>query len=110
MRVLIVEDDRALAHFLGQGLRLDGHEVAVAGDGEAGLSSAAEMRPELMILDLGLPRKDGLEVLAEMGQRFGSTSVLVLSGRAEREERVRCLEMGADDVVGKPFSFHELRA
>ena len=110
MRVLIVEDDSALGQFLCQGLRLDGHEVAVVADGEAGLSAAAELRPELMILDLGLPRKDGLEVLAEMGQRFRSTSVLVLTGRAGMEERVRCLEIGADDVVGKPFSFHELRA
>ena len=110
MRVLIVEDDSALGHFLCQGLRLDGHEVAVAGDGEAGLNSAAALRPEVMILDLGLPRKDGLEVLMEMGERFRSTSVLVLTGRSEMEERVKCLEMGADDVVRKPFSFHELRA
>ncbi len=110
MRVLIVEDDSALGHFLCQGLRLDGHEVSVAGDGEAGLNSVAALRPEVMILDLGLPRKDGLEVLMEMGERFRSTSVLVLTGRSEMEERVKCLEMGADDVVRKPFSFHELRA
>jgi DNA-binding response OmpR family regulator len=110
MRVLIVEDDSALGHFLGQGLKLDGHEVGLAADGEAALALAAHMRPELMILDLGLPRIDGLEVLAEMGERFGSTSVLVLTGRAGMEERVRCLELGADDVVLKPFSFHELRA
>src|ERR1039458_2835236 len=110
MRVLIVEDDSALGHFLGQGLKLDGHEVGLAADGEAALALASQMRPELMILDLGLPRMDGLEVLAEMGERFGSTSVLVLTGRAGMEERVRCLELGADDVVLKPFSFHELRA
>jgi DNA-binding response OmpR family regulator len=110
MRVLIVEDDSALGSFLGQGLKLDGHEVGLAADGEAALTLAAEMRPELMILDLGLPRIDGLEVLTEMGERFGSTSVLVLTGRAGMEERVRCLELGADDVVLKPFSFHELRA
>ena len=110
MRVLIVEDDSALSHFLCKGLRLDGHDVAVAGDGEAGLSAAEELRPELMILDLGLPRKDGLEVLVEMGERFRSTWVLVLTGRGEMEERVKCLEIGADDVMRKPFSFHELRA
>ena len=110
MRVLIVEDDSALGHFLDQGLKLDGHEVALAEDGEAALASVAQIRPEVMILDLGLPRMDGLEVLAEMGECFGSTSVLVLTGRAGMEERVRCLELGADDVVLKPFSFHELRA
>jgi DNA-binding response OmpR family regulator len=110
MRVLIVEDDAALGHFLVQGLTADGHDVELAVDGEDALEYAAKLSPDLMILDLGLPRKDGLEVLAEMGERFRSTSVLVLTGRAEMEERVKCLELGADDVVLKPFSFHELRA
>ena len=110
MNVLIVEDDSALGHFLQQGLKLDGHDVAVVTDGEAALELAAKLRPELMILDLGLPRMDGIEVLAEMQEHFRSTSVLVLTGRAEMEERVKCLRLGADDVVMKPFSFHELRA
>jgi DNA-binding response OmpR family regulator len=110
MRVLIVEDDVALGGFLRQGLTLDGFDVALAADGEAALASAAKLRPELMILDLGLPRKDGMEVLAEMGEHFRSTSVLVLTGRAAMEERVACLELGADDVVLKPFSLEELRA
>jgi DNA-binding response OmpR family regulator len=110
MHVLIVEDDVALGHFLGQGLRLDGHEVAIVEDGESALEYAARRRPELMLLDLGLPRKDGMEVLAEMSERFASTSVLVLTGRSEMEERVKCLELGADDIMLKPFSFHELRA
>jgi DNA-binding response OmpR family regulator len=110
MLVLIVEDDAALLHFLDQGLKLDGHEVSLATDGEAALEAAEKLRPEAMILDLGLPRKDGIEVLAEMRKRFPSTSVLVLTGRADMEERVKCLDLGADDVVLKPFSFHELRA
>lgn len=110
MHVLIVEDDAALRHFLEQGLKHDGHDVTEAADGESGLASAARVHPDLMILDLGLPRMDGMEVLAVMQQQFGSTSVLVLTGRAEMEERVRCLEFGADDVVLNPFSFHELRA
>jgi len=110
VNVLIVEDDSALGHFLQQGLKLDGHDVAVVTDGEAALESVAKLRPELMILDLGLPRMDGIEVLAEMQEHFRSTSVLVLTGRAEMEERVKCLQLGADDVVLKPFSFHELRA
>lgn len=107
---MIVEDDISLGQFLSRGLQLDGHEVALVADGEAALASAEKLRPELVVLDLGLPRKDGMEVLAEMAQRFRSTSVLVLTGRAEMEERVKCLELGADDVVLKPFSFHELRA
>ncbi|HEV2619878.1 MAG TPA: response regulator transcription factor [Acidobacteriaceae bacterium] len=110
MHVLIVEDDTALGHFLGHGLKLDGHEVSVVGDGDAALAFAARVRPEVMILDLGLPEKDGMEVLAQVGERFKSTSVLVLTGRTEMEDRVKCLELGADDVVEKPFSFHELRA
>ena len=110
MHVLIVEDDSALGHFMDQGLKLDGHEVSVVTDGETALESAEKLPPELMILDLGLPRMDGIEVLREMQQRFRSTSVLVLTGRAGMEERVQCLELGADDVVLKPFSFHELRA
>jgi DNA-binding response OmpR family regulator len=110
MRVLIVEDDSALRHFLGQGLKLDGYQVELAVDGEDALALAAQMLPEVMILDLGLPRMDGLEVLEQMVERFGSISVLVLTARAGMEERVRCLELGADDVVLKPFSFHELRA
>ena len=110
MLVLIVEDDAALLHFLDQGLRLDGHEVQLANDGEAALEAVEKLRPEVMILDLGLPRKDGMEVLAEMRERYPSTSVLVLTGRAEMKERVKCLDLGADDVVLKPFSFHELRA
>jgi DNA-binding response OmpR family regulator len=110
MRVLMVEDDFALAQFLRRGLGLDGHEVTVADDGDAALELAEEVRPEIMILDLSLRRGDALEVLETMGRRLRSTSVLVLTGKAEMEETVRCLELGADDVMHKPFSFHELRA
>jgi len=110
VQLLIVEDDSALLHFLEQGLKLDGHEVTVAGDGESALVNAAKFHPEVMILDLGLPRMDGMEVLAALQRQCISTSVLVLTGRAEMQERVKCLELGADDVVSKPFSFHELRA
>jgi DNA-binding response OmpR family regulator len=110
MQVLIVEDDAALGHFLDKCLTLDGHEVALVVDGDAALETAATLSPDLVVLDLGLPGKDGIDVLAEMRERFRSISVIVLTGRAGMEERVRCLELGADDVVLKPFSFHELRA
>jgi DNA-binding response OmpR family regulator len=110
MRVLIVEDDVALGLFLQKGLKLEGHEVAWVGDGESALSYAEEHRPDLIVLDLSLPRKDGTEVLAELSGRFDETSVLVLTGRSQVEERVKCLNLGADDCLLKPFSFHELTA
>ena len=110
MRVLIVEDDPALGMFLQKGLKLEGHEVELAGDGEAGLAHALEHAPDLMVLDLSLPRKDGVQVLEEMQGRFGGTSVLVLTGRNGLEDRVKCLNLGADDCLLKPFSFTELTA
>ena len=110
MRVLIVEDDAALGLFLQKGLKLEGHEVTWVGDGEAALIHAAEHRPDLIVLDLSLPKKDGTEVLEEMRGRFDETAVLVLTGRSQVEERVRCLNLGADDCLLKPFSFHELTA
>jgi DNA-binding response OmpR family regulator len=110
MRVLIVEDDAALGLFLQKGLKLEGHDVAWVGDGEAALVYVEEHRPDLIVLDLSLPRKDGTEVLAELGGRFDETAVLVLTGRSQVEERVKCLNLGADDCLLKPFSFHELTA
>ncbi|GGA56274.1 DNA-binding response regulator [Edaphobacter acidisoli] len=110
MRVLIVEDDASLALFLQKGLKLEGHEVEWVGDGESALVRAEEYQPDLIVLDLSLPRKDGTEVLAEMRGRSGVASVLVLTGRSQVEERVKCLNLGADDCLLKPFSFHELTA
>ena len=110
MRVLIVEDDAALGIFLAKGLKLDGHQVDLVSDGHTGLQHALEHRPDLMVLDLSLPQKDGMQVLEEMHGRFAWTSVLVLTGRNGVEDRVRCLNLGADDCLLKPFSFHELMA
>lgn len=110
MRVLVVEDDRALGLFLQKGLKLEGHEVDWVGDGETATERAAENPPDLMVLDLSLPKRDGTEVLAEVHARCPETSVLVLTGRSQVEERVQCLNGGADDCLLKPFSFHELSA
>lgn len=110
MQVLIVEDDAALGSFLQKGMKLEGHDVQWVGDGEAALLYAEEHRPDLMVLDLSLPKKDGTEVLAEMQGRFDEMAVLVLTGRNQVEERVKCLNLGADDCLLKPFSFHELTA
>ena len=110
MRVLIVEDDAALGLFLQKGLKLEGHDVVLVGDGQTGLDHAMEHAPDLMVLDLSLPQKDGLQVLEEMQGRFGGTSVLVLTGRSQIADRVKCLDLGADDCLLKPFSFSELTA
>lgn len=110
MKVLIIEDDAALGLFLQRGLKLEGYEVSFAGDGEAALTHLASGSFDLVLLDLGLPRRDGIEVLVELRHRCQRTAVLVLTGRSDIEEKVKCLDLGADDFLMKPFSFHELRA
>ena len=110
MRVLVVEDDAALGLFLQKGLAMAGHDVARVGDGDAALEHAASERPDLMILDLGLPKRDGIDVLRAMQGLYTGMAVIVLTGRAQVEERVQCLNLGADDLLMKPFSLHELTA
>lgn len=110
MRVLVVEDDRSLGLFLQKGLALEGHEVEWVSDGETAVERARFWAPNLVVLDLGLPQRDGREVLAVLSEECTSSSVLVLTGRGEVEERVRCLNLGADDFLSKPFSFQELTA
>ena len=110
MKVLIVEDDKALGLFLQKGLKLEGNDTTWVEDGELALQHLRQNRPDLMVLDLGLPLRDGMEVLQELKSLSPGTAVLVLTGRSSVEERVRCLNLGADDCLLKPFSFHELTA
>jgi DNA-binding response OmpR family regulator len=110
MRVLVVEDDHALGSLLKQGMELEGHQAVLAEDGDAALVRVAEEHPDLVLLDLSLPRRDGVEVLAQMRAHHEDAAVLVLSGRADRNVRVQCLDLGADDYLAKPFSLFELRA
>ena len=110
MRILIVEDDAALGTFLERGLRLEGHEAQVTGDGYAAVRMATERTHDLIVLDLSLPQKDGIQVLEEFRQKAVDASILVLTGRNAVEDRVRCLDLGADDFLMKPFSFSELTA
>jgi DNA-binding response OmpR family regulator len=110
MHVLVVEDDKALGLFLQKGLMPAGNEVDWVGDGEAALQNVEARQPDLMVLDLSLPQLDGSEVLARVRSKYKDVSVLVLTGRGDAEERIRCLDLGADDCVVKPFSFHELVA
>jgi DNA-binding response OmpR family regulator len=110
MRLLIVEDDRALATFLTRGMEADGHRVSCVGDGAEAVEVFRDELPDLTILDLNLPVKDGEQALAEMRLLDPQLPVLILTGRQEVETRIRCLDLGADDLMVKPFSLHELRA
>lgn len=110
MRLLIVEDDRALGQFLTRGLEADGHRVRVVLDGGAAVDAFRADLPDLTILDLNLPVKDGEQVLEEVRAIDAELPVMVLTARQEVETRVRCLDKGADDMMTKPFSLHELRA
>jgi DNA-binding response OmpR family regulator len=84
--------------------------VEWVGDGDAAVERARRWAPDLVVLDLGLPQRDGREVLAVLSEESSRSSILVLTGRGDVEERVRCLNLGADDFLPKPFSFQELTA
>jgi DNA-binding response OmpR family regulator len=110
MRLLIVEEDKALGRFLQRGLEADGHKVRLALDGGAAVEAFREDLPDLTILDLSLPVKDGEHVLREVRMLSTALPVMVLTARQDVDARVRCLDHGADDLMLKPFSMHELRA
>lgn len=110
MRLLIAEDDRALANFLARGLEADGHRTRRVGTGAEALAAFMEDLPDLTILDLNLPELDGELVLEGMRKIDAQVPVIVLTARQEVETRIRCLDLGADDFMVKPFSLHELRA
>jgi DNA-binding response OmpR family regulator len=110
MRLLIAEDDRALGTFLARGLEQDGHEVTMVTDGEMAMEAAKNELPEMAVLDLNLPRRDGTEVLEFFRSLTEDLPILILTARQEPETRLRCLERGADDFMQKPFSLAELRA
>jgi len=110
MRILIVEDDAALSGFLQKGLEAEHHAVDTASDGEQGRSMAIGIDYDLVVLDLNLPRVDGLTVLKSVRQRKTGLPVMILTARNRVEDRVQCLDSGADDYLVKPFSFVELSA
>jgi DNA-binding response OmpR family regulator len=110
MRLLIAEDDKALGLFLSRGLEADGHRVRLAYDGASAVEAFRQEMPDLTILDLNLLIKDGEQVLEEVRAMDADLPVLVLTARQEVETRIRCLDLGADDLMIKPFSLHELRA
>jgi DNA-binding response OmpR family regulator len=110
MRFLVAEDNQALGMFLRRGLEADGHEVRLAVDGQAAIDSFLDESPDLAILDLNMPRKDGAEVLSFLRSVTEDLPILILTARNEMETRLRCLDLGADDCMLKPFALAELRA
>jgi two-component system KDP operon response regulator KdpE len=109
IRVLIVEDDPAIQRFLRNTLRVQEYDVQEAETGADGLVLMEETNPELVILDLGLPDMDGMEVIRRMRERV-TTPILVLSSRSDEAGKVAALDLGADDYVCKPFGVDELMA
>lgn len=107
-RILVVEDNAALAAGLRYNLELEGFEVAVAADGPAGVRLAAELRPDLVVLDLMLPGLDGYQVLQRIRAAGHRNPVLILSARAEEADKVRGFRLDADQYVTKPFGLMEL--
>ena len=110
MRILVVEDDAPLATFVRKGLEAEHYAVDVAGDGEQARQMALESDYDLVVLDLNLPKLDGIGVLNSVRPKKPSLPVLVLTARSRIEDRVQSLDTGADDCLTKPFSFTELSA
>ena len=109
-RILIVEDEERIAAFVAKGLRAEGHQAAVVGDGRAGLDEAMSGRFDLLVLDIGLPGMDGFELLDALRSQGNRMPVIVLTARDSVSDTVTALESGADDYMPKPFRFAELLA
>jgi DNA-binding response OmpR family regulator len=110
VRVLVVEDDEEIAQVLQRSLRLEGYEVKLAGDGVEGLEEAHAFLPDLIVLDLGLPRLDGVDVAKRLREDGDAVPILMLTARDALESRVEGLDVGADDYLVKPFERQELLA
>jgi heavy metal response regulator len=110
MRLLVVEDEKKVASFIKKGLEEEGYAVDLAADGETGLMMGLDGVHNLIILDVNLPRMDGLSVLKELRKKKVTTPVLLLTVKATIEDKVLGLDSGADDYLTKPFAFQELLA
>lgn len=110
LRVLVVEDDPSIAIGLRINLESEGYEVHIAEDGERGLELARTIEPHLIVLDVMLPRKNGLEVLHELRTEGRTVPIIILSAKSAEIDKVAGLELGAEDYVAKPFSLAELLA
>jgi two-component system copper resistance phosphate regulon response regulator CusR len=110
MKILVVEDDRKVAGFIEQGLREEGYAVDIAPDGDEATMLAHVYDYDLVVLDVMLPKKNGLQVAAELRREGRRTPILMLTARDATEDVVRGLDAGADDYLAKPFKFDELLA
>jgi two-component system OmpR family response regulator len=110
VRALLVEDDATIAEFVERGLREAGFAVDHAADGDAGLAAATKAPYDVAIVDLMLPKRDGLSLIEELRRRSVAIPVLILSARRSVDDRVRGLQTGGDDYLTKPFAFAELLA
>ena len=110
MRILVIEDEAKVASFIRRGLEAEGYSVDTAPDGEVGLTQAFDYEYDLVILDVMLPKRDGLSVLQEMRRHKLHVPVLMLTARDTVADKVTGLDRGADDYLTKPFAFEELLA
>lgn len=110
MKILLIEDEEELSNIIGRGLRKCGYAVDAAYDGEEALDYYAVNEYDVIILDLNIPKVDGMEVLRKIRQEDTRTKILILSARSAIEDRVHGLDMGANDYLTKPFDFLELEA
>ena len=110
MNVLLVEDDRSVADYIREGLSSAGIEVTWSDNGEDGLAAARDSQFDVMVFDRMLPGLDGLSMVSRLREQGNNTPILILSALGEVDDRVRGLQAGADDYLGKPFSFAELQA
>lgn len=110
MRILLVEDEKKVASFIQQGLEEENYSVDVAHDGEKGLLMAESEQYDLLILDVMLPKKNGLELIKDFRARKGTTPALMLTAKSATDDKVAGLDSGADDYLTKPFAFAELLA
>jgi len=110
MRLLVIEDEKKVARFIKKGLEEEGYAVDLAFDGEEGLAMLLDQVHDLILLDIALPKIDGLQVLKKLREKKVRTPVLLLTVRATIEDKVLGLDSGADDYLPKPFAFQELLA
>jgi len=110
MHVLVIEDSEKMATILGRGLREEGHETVIVHTGRSGLEQLQCTAPDAVVLDLGLPDIDGIEVIEQVRDQQSRVPILVLTARDAINSRVQALDAGADDYLVKPFAFEELLA
>lgn len=110
MRILLVEDDAKIASFIEKGLRAAGYAVDHASDGETGLHLALTAPHDVAIIDIMLPKRDGLSIIEQMRKQHVPTPIIILSAKDSVDERIRGLQSGSDDYLTKPFAFSELLA